>query len=225
MSGLPLVFLLILFSAIPSLAVFIWFRLETFAFSARLFLCCLLSGAAAFVPALFLQYCAAFFFGPAAGYRESPGSYLLKIFAQVALTEELARLIMLLIFFAVFARLQKSPHGGEFPGRVTAIGFVSGMGFAFAENAAYGAASFGVLLPRLFTASLIHAACGARVAGAAVNLRNRTSRAVLRFLSAIAIHGMYNFMISMSGLFGLLGILIALFAFSSAAIEIRIVRS
>jgi hypothetical protein len=89
------------------------------------------------------------------------------------------------------------------------------------ESAAYSAADFRIPLSRVFTAAPLHGACGARIGSVLPVFREQPRRAVFRFLSAVIIHGIYNFMIVKSGFSSLLAILIALSALASSVIEIH----
>jgi RsiW-degrading membrane proteinase PrsW (M82 family) len=230
MSGLWVLFLLIFVSSIPVIAVYIWFRIARYPFSLVRFLFSLLAGGAALFPALFLQN---FFHGffPVVGRW----ALLSQIFIRVALTEELSRLLMLFIFFWISSRFLPGSAvyrgGAQDAGSAqslsysivkqgTAAGLVAGLGFAILENVIYGAMDTGVLLRRVFTAPL-HSACGSRVGAAAVLFRSHPIQALLRFLTSVAIHGIYNFMINMPGFPSIAAVLIALSAFASSILSIR----
>jgi hypothetical protein len=79
----------------------------------------------------------------------------------------------------------------------------------------------GVAFIRAFTAAPLHGACGARVGFAAAELRDSPFPALSRFLSAVAIHGMYNFMILLRGAPLILAILVAFSALASSILFIR----
>ncbi|GHV82285.1 hypothetical protein AGMMS49991_08430 [Spirochaetia bacterium] len=74
---------------------------------------------------------------------------------------------------------------------------------------------------RTLTAALIHGACGSRVGIAAFTLKAAPARSLLRFASAIAIHGMYNFMVVSPGLPAFFPILLAFAALLSTIQTIR----
>ena len=232
MSGLWVLLLLIFISSIPVVAVYIWFRLAHYPFSVIRFLFSLLAGAAAVFPALFLQnfFSASF---PIAGRW----ALISQIFIRVALTEELSRLFMLFILFWISshfsgAAASRGAGGIQTAGSVqslsysivkqgTAVGLVAGLGFAILEGAVYGALDTGVLLLRVFTAAPLHGACGARVGAAVVLFRSHPIQAFFRFLAAVAIHGIYNFMIIMPGFSSIAAVLIALSAFASSILSLR----
>jgi len=231
MSGLLVLFLLIFVSSIPAIAVYIWFRIAHYPFPLIRFLFSLLVGAAALFPALFLQNLFPAFL-PAVG----KWALLSQIFIRVALTEELSRLLMLFILFWINNRFPSgtSAYRDEAPSAGstqplsysivkwgTAVGMVAGLGFAILESAVYGASDTGVLLLRAFTTAPLHGACGSRVGAAAVMFRSHPLQALFRFLTAVAIHGIYNFMIIMPGFPSIAAVLIALSAFASSILSLR----
>ncbi|GHV54246.1 hypothetical protein AGMMS49579_14460 [Spirochaetia bacterium] len=225
MNGLLVLFLLIFVAALPVFLVYLWFRLARFPLPLPWFLFCLLSGAAAPFIALLLQ-------------NIFPNTLLVN-----ALAEELGRLLMLLIFFKILNLMGKGiPPGtavragtdiagtpGAIPGVFssnTAVwgaiaGLLAGLGFALIESATYGAANMGVTLLRAFTAAPLHGACGARVGAAAAVCRDHPFPALMRFLSAAAIHGMYNFMLLFHGIPTILAIFIAFSALGSSVLFIH----
>jgi RsiW-degrading membrane proteinase PrsW (M82 family) len=237
MFGLWVLLLLIFISAIPAIAVYIWFRVTRRPFSFIRFLCTLLAGAAAFFPALLFQS-----FFPRAGSAWAAGKWGLfaQIFIRIALTEELSRFIVLLIFFGISDHLRPEKSGlsvsaeseasgteetspvsysDVMEGSVT--GLVAGLGFAILESASYGASSAGAALLRVFTAAPLHGACSSRVGASVVMFRKHSSQTIFRFLSAVVIHGIYNFMITMPGFPSIAAILIALSALASSILSIR----
>jgi len=230
MYGSWVLLILILLSSIPVIAVYIWFRLAKYQFSLFRFLIVLLAGAAAFFPALILQDRLGF-------YNPSVGRWALfyQVFIRIAFTEELSRLLMLLIFFRFFdsaksadtaetesiKRSSDQPLSFNTVKKGTAIGLVAGLGFALLETAVYGASNTGVLLLRAVTAAPLHGACGCRVGAAAVMLRTNPAQAILRILTATAIHGVYNLMIALPGLPSIAAVLIAISALVSAILTIR----
>jgi RsiW-degrading membrane proteinase PrsW (M82 family) len=103
-----------------------------------------------------------------------------------------------------------------------AAGLVAGFGFAVLESAVYGASDPGILLPRMFTAALLHGACGTRVGFALAMFPKTPVQAVFRFLTAVVIHGVYNFMLETPGWLPLAAaVLIALSALASSVLAIR----
>jgi hypothetical protein len=103
-----------------------------------------------------------------------------------------------------------------------AVGLVAGFGFAVLESAVYGASNPGILLPRMFTASLLHGACGSRVGFSLAMFPKTPVQAVFRFLTAVVIHGVYDFMLETPGRLPLVAaVLIALSALASSVSSIR----
>jgi len=209
-------FIILIISSIPAIAAFLWFRLARYPFPMSLFSTALLAGAASFFPALLLQH----FLRAENGIIPVSGKWGLfsEIFIRIALTEELSRFLILLILFAVINRVTGKPSGI----RANSAGFVAGLGFAILESAVYGASSPGNALLRAFTATPLHGACGSRVGHSVVLLRDRPVSGILRFLSAVAIHGAYDFMLHIPGRLPLIAaVLIVVFAVLSSIQAIR----
>jgi len=233
MSGLGVLVFLLLFSSIPAIAVFIWFRFAHYPFSSLRFSCALLAGAVSFFPALFLQNILA---AASSGIVYSMGKWglIAEIFFRIAFTEEFSRLMVLVILFFAIRRLRPAgqaspdPHNTGTPPPVSAVtmasaaGLIAGLGFAIIESAVYGASNPGNALLRTFTAAPLHGACGFRVGSSVAMFPERPLHAVFRFFSAVVIHGLYNFMLLIPGLVpSAAAILIALFALISAILVIR----
>jgi RsiW-degrading membrane proteinase PrsW (M82 family) len=222
MSGLGILVVLILISAVPAIAVYIWFHLARYPFSPFRFLLYLFAGATVFFPALLLQRII-----PNGGvWAAGKWGLVFTIFIRGALTEELSRLLVLLVVFGIrFRPAANTAYGGGLSyGEISlqsAAGLVSGLGFAILESAAYGASNAGVVLIRALTAAPLHGACGARIGAAAALFRGRSPQAVFRFFSAVAIHGIYNFMIIIPGFPSIAAVLIALSALASSILAIR----
>ena len=226
MSGTGVLFALILISSIPAIAVFAWFRLAHYPFSPSRFLFSLLAGAASFFPALFLQRILA----ARGGIFLTVGRWgpFVEIFGRIAFTEEISRLLMLSILFLALRRfrlLGEQDQFGPQPPPVTiacACGLVAGLGFAVLESAVYGASNPGNALLRVVTAAPLHGACGSRVGASIGMFRESPIQAVFRFLTAVIIHGVYNFMLVIPGtLPPLAAALIALSSLASCVLTIR----
>ncbi|MDR1836041.1 MAG: PrsW family intramembrane metalloprotease [Treponema sp.] len=221
MYGLWILLILILVSSLPVIAVYVWFRLAKYQFYLIRFLFALLAGAAAFFPALILQ--SILNFSLSASGR---AALLYYVFVRIALTEELSRLLMLFIFFWISSRLKPQtdfsrPLSYNVIKKGTATGLVAGLGFSILESAVYAASDISVLLLRVVTAAL-HAACGSRIGAAAVLFRSNPIQALFRVLAAVAIHGVYNFMVVIPGFLpSIAAVLIALSALSTSILTIR----
>ncbi|MDR0878897.1 MAG: PrsW family intramembrane metalloprotease [Treponema sp.] len=231
MGGLWVLLLLIAISSLPLIPVYIWFRVSHVPVTRPRFLCALLTGAAAIFPALFLQDVFSRL-GETLPVLSGRGNLLAAIFFPIAFTEEFSRLLTLLILFGFFRLFdRKNPEADPFAladakalkGNIqsSALGLAAGFGFAIIESAAYGAADIGAALLRAFTSAPLHGACGARIGSAAAILKKQPLAALLRFITAVAIHGMYNFMIIKPGFPAVIAVLIALSALGSSILVIR----
>ena len=221
MSGIWILLVIILISSIPVIFVYIWYRTAKYQFSPALFLFALLTGAAAFFPALLLQQFLTF-----SSSTTGRLALFLQVFVRVAFTEEISRLLLLFLFFLISSRIRPNENivmslSYNSIRYGTAIGLVAGLGFALLENAVYGASNSGVLLLRAFTAAPLHGACGSRIGAAAVMFRASPLQALLRIMAATAIHGIYNFMVTIPGIPSVAAVLIALSALLSAIISIH----
>jgi len=212
------------------IAVFGWFRLAKYQFSLYRFLFALLAGAAAFFPALILQELLVFTF------HSSRATLFFQFFIRIALTEELSRFFILLVFFWISARISPDKQTYYLSGsdqseadqqrnsnlitKATATGLIAGLGFALLENAVYAASDINVLPLRIIITAAVHAACGARIGAAVVMIHSSPIQAILRILSATAIHGIYNLLVTMSGFSPLIAIFIAISALFSAIVTI-----
>jgi RsiW-degrading membrane proteinase PrsW (M82 family) len=141
---------------------------------------------------------------------------LVKIFIQIALTEEVSRLAVLSLLFSLSR--QAEPRGPAF---AAITGLIAGLGFAVIETAIYGASNFNIALVRAVTAAPLHGACGARIGLAVSHIRDAPVRALVRFLYAVGIHGMYNFIIISHGIPLVFPVLIAFTALFSSIQLIR----
>jgi len=221
MPGSLVLLVLIFFSSIPVILVYIWFRVAKYQFPLVRFLFTLLAGAAAFFPALLLQNLLTF-----SAFESGRLALFFQVFVRVAFTEELSRLLVLFIFFRISARISPNENSGR-PLTLnkvkmgTAVGLVAGLGFALLESAVYGASDTRVLLLRAVTTAPLHAACGSRIGAAAVMFRTNPILALFRVITATAIHGVYNLMVSMPGFPSIAAVIIALSAFFTSVLAIR----
>jgi RsiW-degrading membrane proteinase PrsW (M82 family) len=229
--GLGVLFLPILVSSIPVFVVYIWFRIAKYNFSSLYFLIILLAGAASVLPALLLQNIL-----PASIPVTGRWALFFQIFIRIAFTEELSRFLVLFLLFRIYRFLSR-PTAKTFTGsdntvsarplvyndviQGTAAGLIAGLGFAVLESAVYGAADTGILFLRVFTAAPLHGACGSRAGAAAVMFRSHPGQALFRFFAAVAIHGIYDFMILMPGFPSIVAVLVALSALVSSVLSIK----
>jgi len=216
--------IILLISSLPVIAVYVWFRLAKYQFSVYRFLFILLTGAAAFFPALLLQELLNF------SFTDNRTALFFHHLIRIASTEEISRLLMLLIFFRISARyiisspeqsISLEPLSFSVIKKATATGLVAGLGFALLENAVYAASDIRMLPLRVILTAAVHGACGSRIGVAAVLLRTNPIQAIMRVLTAIAIHGIYNMMITMSGFSPVAAILIAITALITAILAIQ----
>jgi len=225
MYGSWVLFVLILISSIPVILLYIWFRFTKYQFSIVWFLSALLTGAAAFFPALVLQELLTF---PVFTHGRTALFY--DIFVRIAFTEELSRLLLLFIFFWINNLVSKENLNPDTPDinenniviKGTAAGLIAGLGFSILETARFAASTLdiNIVLLRIFTAAL-HAACGARVGAAAVMFRNSPVKALIGIFTAVAIHGVYNFMVIRPGFLSIAAYLIAVCALTTSILAIR----
>ena len=230
MHGSQVLLLLIFISSLPVIAVYIWFRTAKYNFSLICFLFALLAGAAAFFPALILQDILLLLTIP-----HGRAALLFEFFIRIAFTEELSRLLMLLVFFFISGIIVRESAAGQNQNpaqpltfnaikKGTAAGLIAGLGFSILENASYAASglNIGIILLRIFTAAL-HGACGSRVGAAAIMFRTNPFQAMLRIIIATAIHGVYNFMITIPGIFpSIAACIIAISALITAILTIHV---
>ncbi|MDR0450071.1 MAG: PrsW family intramembrane metalloprotease [Treponema sp.] len=226
--------LLIFISALPVFLFYLWLRLSRFFLPLHWFLLFLLAGTLSLLAALVLQRLLPDT-PPGAG---GTGWLFYTIFCKAALAEETGRFLVLLAFFRISSGFSAQSGGGGFaprfrrsaepgpdaaPGRFWGMlaGLVAGLGFAAVENASYGAADAAIALIRAFTAAPLHGACGARAGAAAAGLRESPFPSLLSFLSAVANHGMYNFMILLGPAPRILAIFTAFTALASSILFIR----
>jgi len=227
MPGFGVLIILLFISSIPAIAVFIWFRFARYPFSLPRFSFSLLAGAVSFFPALLLQ--SVFTAGSEIFYAAGKWGFIAEIFVRIAFTEEFSRLIILIILFFIMRRLSSARQ--QEPGlsanisaetMASASGLIAGLGFAILESAVYGASNPGNALLRTFTAAPLHGACGFRAGSSIAMFPDRPVQAIFRFLSAIVIHGIYNFMLIIPGsLPSIAAILIALSALATSIMAIR----
>jgi len=223
MSRAFVLWIIILISSLPIIAVYIWFHFAKYQFSLHRFLFALLAGAAAFFPALILQALLSF------SFHSGRTAIFFQHFIRIALSEEISRLLLLLIFFMISNRITRnSGHLSDSPQpsfdtikKATATGLVAGLGFALLESAVYAASDIRVLPLRIIITAAVHGACGSRIGAAAVLIRTNPFQAIIRILTATAIHGIYNMLIIMPGFSPVAAILIAVSALFSAIVTIR----
>jgi RsiW-degrading membrane proteinase PrsW (M82 family) len=224
MNGLWILLLLIFISALPVLVVWIWIRVRRFPIGLPWFLAALLGGALSLLIAAILQ---ALFprINEAAMGQAAIAIMLFKIFIQIAFTEELGRFGVFVLLLGLVRRFGKHTESSDqrfaTPAFDAVTGLIAGLGFAVIETALYGVGDFGIALIRAVTAAPLHGACGTRIGMAVFHIKDAPGLALARFLYAVIIHGMYNFMIISPGIPQVFSILIAFTALFSSIQLIR----
>jgi RsiW-degrading membrane proteinase PrsW (M82 family) len=215
-NGLPVLLTLIFTAALPVVLLFLWYNFARCPISTGWFLLFLLGGGASMFIALVLQALISMLAGGSAASLGGIGRVIFTMFFRIAVTEELSRLLVFLILFPL-ARI-----GGEDAAlRGSAAGLIAGLGFALVESASYGASDAGIALLRAVTSAPLHGACGERVGAALAGRKDGFFPVLMRFLSAVAIHGTYNLMIVSSGVIAIMAILAAFCALASSVISIQ----
>jgi RsiW-degrading membrane proteinase PrsW (M82 family) len=217
MNGFGPLALLVLTAALPVMICFVWLKIR--GWRTLCFVSLLLTGALALIAAALLQS----FFPP----LTTPGIWgiLFKLFIEIAGTEEGSRLFFLVLFFKLGSRFPivglSAPDTAEssamqnrgFYFRSLAAGLVAGLGFAFIETISYAAADLRIALFRSFSAAPLHAACGIRAGFAADFIARGRDEAGSgggrNFISALVIHGMYNFLLINPGVPAFVPLLLA----------------
>jgi RsiW-degrading membrane proteinase PrsW (M82 family) len=216
MNGLWTLLLLIAISALPVLAVVIWIRLRRFPVQPSWFLLALLGGALSLGLAAVLQS-----LFPETGEARM-GVLLVKIFVQIALTEELGRLAVFSLLLGLARRFSGAAKSYS-SGFAAITGLIAGLSFAAVETATmYGAGNFSIALARAITAAPLHGACGVRIGDAVFHIRSAPAKSLIRFLYAVGLHGMYNFMILSRG--GIPLFFPVLIAFAALLSSLRLIR-
>lgn len=213
---MPVLLILIFTAALPVVLLFLWYNFARCPISALWFLLFLAGGGASMFAALVLQALISLLSGVSPASPGGMGGLVFTVFFRIAGTEELSRLLVFLVLFPL-ARIR----GEDAVLRGRAAGLIAGLGFALVENASYGASDAGIALLRAVTSAPLHGACGERVGAALAGRREGLFPALLRFLSAVAIHGTYNLMILSSGAIAVMAILAALCALASSVLSIR----
>ena len=213
MNSVTILLFLLFMSFFPAALALFWLRGRSAAISLPFALFFLASGVLSLVLALVTQ---TFLTVDAAGEDSLP--FVLSLL-RVPLTEETARLLVISVFFA-FAELLFRDFS-LFEERAAGAGLLSGLAFAALETAVFASSEKGIALLRALSAAPLHGACGIRCATAAFRLRSAPLAALLRFLSAVALHAFYNFMLPRGGASTLFAILLALTALCSSARAIK----
>ena len=221
MIGLWPVFLLLAIVLIPLVPVYIWFHKMKFG-SLRFYL----SVAAGVISVLIAGLAQGFMPLHLSGTSPLTG-LLFGVFIRVSLIEELSRafVLFLLFYFFPYSRImfREKPGSKLLSGSVSFFGapsgLAAGLGFAAGESIFYGIADPGIALMR-FSAAALHGACGIRVGTALGYLAKSRFYSVFIFLTAVLIHGIFNFCILNPGIPEFLPAFIAFAALASSLISV-----
>lgn len=158
-----------------------------------------------------------YFFNFAPDKIQSICSLLIYNLILVAFTEELVKFFALSIFYNFLQKTEKPKNYWL----VLALGL--GIAFGVGESIFYlaGISHFSILRP--FTAVLLHGACTCICAQSFFNAKSTKPAAnSAYFLAKAAIfHGLYNFFVSLGGVFNIFAALILIFAVYSSIYKIE----
>jgi hypothetical protein len=215
MSGAMIILALIVLAFLPAALAVLWFRHRKLAMPPHFVLIFLAGGVLSMIFALFVQSLlpqndAASFFRLTA---------FIDLFLRISLTEEGAKLILLLGIFGLIRCFSRNTV--IFEGFAAGAGLLSGFAFAAVESAVYAAADLNLVLLRMISAVPLHGACGIRCGLAAFSSASKPHLALGRFISAVVLHSFYNFMLPLGGFRAALGILLAIIALVSSAQSIH----
>jgi RsiW-degrading membrane proteinase PrsW (M82 family) len=211
--GIEVLLLLIIVSAIPSLALFFWLRNREWygKLSSLRFLAAIGAGLVSLLLAALMQH-----FLPGPSRAVTAGQVLTGLFVRVALLEELARFITLLVLLRIIWRRDMDKETGIL------AGLAAGIGFAVVESATYGATDLGIALLRAFTAAPLHGACGARVGASAAIIKDEPAHGIVLLVTAVLIHAVYDFFIINPALPWVLSVLVALVALGATLLNLGV---
>jgi RsiW-degrading membrane proteinase PrsW (M82 family) len=214
MNGIWVLLLLILVSALPVLPLYLWISRRGFSVRPAWFLLSLLAGAVSLALAALIQILI-----PVSD-SITLGNLIASIFIRIALTEEISRFLVLLVFFSIghlFDTVDNTEHSEDaLRARTALTGLIAGMGFAVIETALSSSADFRIALVRAISAAPLHGACGAHIGLGTITVKTGPGRSFGRILYAVIIHGMYNFMLVSPGVPVIFPLLIAITAFFSS---------
>ena len=214
MSSAAIILLIVLISFVPVVLAIIWLRKQNQAIPLYLMLFCLASGIAALVLAVLFQELIP------ESMIEGRFSSLFDLFIRIAFTEESARLLGLMLLIKLSGFFLHKFEWTE--NMVAGAGLLSGLAFAALETAGHAVTESGIVLLRALSAAPLHGACGVRCGLAAFKLNKSPLDAGGRFLSAISLHTIYNFMLPRGGVFSALAVFLAISALITSARKVYI---
>jgi hypothetical protein len=203
MSAVLVVVLMLLIAGLP-VALGCWYFRAKHAISRRGFLAAILAGMAAVLLAVGAQLFAAPLAPQPNLQSGTKWTILYTIFIEIASTEELARFLTMLLCTSVLKKtLEKIPHRRI--AQVRVYGMISGFSFAAVETLFFTMINIDSGITRAISAVPLHGACGIRAANAVLNCKRSPGLSVLSIFFAIALHGIYNFLVQRGGFFPYLG--------------------
>ncbi|MCA1948997.1 MAG: PrsW family intramembrane metalloprotease [Treponema sp.] len=211
-------------SALPVVALFLYLKKRVSQFGNLLFIAALAAGSLSMLLASLLQITLP---------TVNAGTFLALIytvFIRNALSEELGRLLVLILLFWILPFLYRvNEH--EMPEEqrplplsiVVFIGITAGFSFAMLETISYGMLNLQLVIVRTLTSAPLHAACAARVGVAGWLIfkgdepqRRKMVKAISYGISAVLIHGIYNLLLLFPSSFAVLPVILAYIALASA---------
>jgi hypothetical protein len=218
MSAVLVVVLMVLVSGLPVLLGCWYFRAKH-AMARRFFFAAALAGIAAVLLAAGAQLLVAPLSPRPNLAAGTKWAILYAIFIEIASTEELARFLTLMVCTGALKKtLEAAPNKTAL---VRATGMISGFTFAAVETIFFTMTNPDSGIIRAISAVPLHGACGIKAANAVLSGKRSPGLSLLSIVFAIALHGIYNFLVQRGGLFPYLGIALAVTALLSGAQSIR----
>ena len=210
MNGIMVLGILTLLSLIPLTVAFFWLRSLQKGMTSLLFVASIGAGLLSLALAAVLQ----------ALFPPFQGNTLLalgiRIFGNVAALEEVSRFAIFWAFFSVLSR-KTVPS----PFIISALGLSAGLTFSAIETATYSSTNLTLTILRALTAAPLHGACGERIARGTAQLKKKPKMGLFLLANAIAIHGMYDFLLIVPSSPAILPIALALVALAASGVIIR----
>lgn len=210
MNGITILGVLGLLSLLPLTVAYVWLKLLKKGMTSLFFVASIGAGFLSLALAALLQNL----------LPPYQGNTLLelgiKIFGNVATVEEVSRFVIFWAFFSIMER-KKVPS----PFLISALGLSAGLTFSAIETATYASTNLTLTILRGLTAAPLHGACGERIGRGTAQLKKNPKRALFLLINAIAIHGMYDFLLIVPSSPAILPIALALVALAVSLVIIR----
>jgi hypothetical protein len=214
MSAVLVVVLMVLVAGLP-VALGCWYFRAKHAMALRFFFAAAFAGMAAVLLAAGAQLLVAPLSPQPNLETGTKWAILYKIFIEIATTEELARFLALSVCVnALKNLLEAAPHKTAL---VRATGMISGFSFAAVETIFFTMTNPDSGIIRAISAVPLHGACGIKAANAVLNSRRSPGLSLMSIIFAVALHGIYNFLVQRGGLLPYLGVALAVTALLSSA--------